>query len=525
MSEFEKIRLAKAAGVVSGVTLLSRILGFVRDIVIARYFGAGLYSDAFFVAFRIPNIFRRLFAEGSLSISFIPVFSEYLVKKGKDEAFSLAGSAVRLLSVILIAVTITGIIISPLIVRLIAPGFMDDPGKYSLTVSLTRIMFPYIFFICLTALFMGILNVLGNFAAPAFAPVLLNISMITALLFVSPHTGNSARILAFGVLAGGFLQLMLQVPFIIQKGVYFWNKAEIYHPGLKRIGVIMFPAIFGAAVYQINIFIGTILASVLPEGSISYLYYADRLVQFPLGIFAIAAATAIFPSLSRQASENDMTAVRDTFSYSIRMVFFITLPCMAGLIILREPIIMLLFKRGEFNAQTVRLTAQALLYYSTGLWAFSSVRIIIAVFYALNDTKTPVRIAVVSLLTNIVLSFLLMIPLKHGGLALANSLSSMLNVILLFRALGIKLGPLDENELKKSVIKIAACSVIMGGIVWMVASVIIPAGNISLCRLFLSVSCCILTGITSYCFFSYLFNSNEIRNLYARVRRDVIKGD
>jgi putative peptidoglycan lipid II flippase len=193
---------------------------------------------------------------------------------------------------------------------------------------------------------------------------------------------------------------------------------------------------------------------------------------------------------------------------------------MAGLIILREPIIMLLFKRGAFNIQTVRLTAQALLYYSTGLWAFSSVRIIIAVFYALNDTKTPVRIAVISLLTNIVLSLLLMIPLKHGGLALANSLSSMLNVILLYRSLGIKLGPLDENKLKKSVIKIAACSVIMGVIVWMVASVIIPAGNISFSGLFLSVSCCILIGIISYGFFSYLFNSNEIKNLYARARMD-----
>ncbi len=525
MPELEKIRLTKAVGVVSGATLLSRILGFVRDIVIARCFGAGLYSDAFFVAFRIPNIFRRLFAEGSLSISFIPVFSEYLVKKGKDEAFSLAGSAVRLLSIILVAVTITGIIISPIIVRLIAPGFMDDPGKYSLTVSLTRIMFPYVFFICLTALFMGILNVLGNFAAPAFAPVLLNVSMIMALSFVSPHTGESARILAFGVLAGGFLQLMLQVPFIIKKGIYFWKNAGIYHPGLKKVGVLMFPAIFGAGVYQINMFIGTILASVLPEGSVSYLYYADRLVQFPLGIFAIAAATAIFPSLSRQASENNMIAVRDTFSYSMRMVFFITLPCMVGLIVLREPIIMLLFKRGEFNIQTVRLTAQALLYYSIGLWAFSSVRIIISVFYALNDTKTPVRIAVISLLTNIVLSLLLMIPLKHGGLALANSLSSMLNVILLLQALGIKLGPLDDNKLKKSLIKIAACSVIMGGIVWTVASVVIPAENISSSSLFLSVSCCILTGIVSYGFFSYLFNSNEIRTLYARARRNVIKGD
>jgi putative peptidoglycan lipid II flippase len=523
MSEPEKIRLTKAAGVVSGATLLSRILGFVRDIVIAGYFGAGLYSDAFFVAFRIPNIFRRLFAEGSLSISFIPVFSEYLVKKGKDEAFSLAESAIRLLSVILLAVTVTGIIVSPVIVHIIAPGFTDDPEKFSLTVSLTRIMFPYVFFICLTALFMGILNVLGNFAAPAFAPVLLNVSMIISLSFVSPHTGESAKMLAFGVLAGGFLQLMLQVPFALKKGIYFWNNAKLYHPGLKKIGMLMFPAIFGAAVYQINAFIGTILASVLPEGSVSYLYYADRLVQFPLGLVAIAAATAIFPALSVQASENNMTAVRETFSYSMRMVFFITLPCMAGLIVLREPIIMLLFKRGEFDIETVRLTAQALLYYSTGLWAFSSVRIIIPVYYALNDTKTPVRIAVICLLTNIALSLLLMIPLKHGGLALANSLSSMLNVILLLRALGVTLEPLYDKRLKKAVMKTAICSVIMGIIVWAAATFFIPRGDVSSGRLFPGVAFCILTGIVSYGLFSYLFNSNEIRTLLSKNRGKLIK--
>jgi putative peptidoglycan lipid II flippase len=370
---------------------------------------------------------------------------------------------------------------------------------------------------------MGILNVLGNFAAPAFAPVLLNVSMIISLSFVSPHTGESAKMLAFGVLAGGFLQLMLQVPFALKKGIYFWNNAKLYHPGLKKIGMLMFPAIFGAAVYQINAFIGTILASVLPEGSVSYLYYADRLVQFPLGLVAIAAATAIFPALSVQASENNMTAVRETFSYSMRMVFFITLPCMAGLIVLREPIIMLLFKRGEFDIETVRLTAQALLYYSTGLWAFSSVRIIIPVYYALNDTKTPVRIAVICLLTNIALSLLLMIPLKHGGLALANSLSSMLNVILLLRALGVTLEPLYDKRLKKAVMKTAICSVIMGIIVWAAATFFIPRGDVSSGRLFPGVAFCILTGIVSYGLFSYLFNSNEIRTLLSKNRGKLIK--
>ncbi|RPH51102.1 MAG: murein biosynthesis integral membrane protein MurJ [Desulfobacteraceae bacterium] len=519
MPEHEKRVVTKAVAVLGSATLLSRILGFVRDIVIAWYFGAGLGSDAFFVAFRIPNLFRRLFAEGSLSISFIPVFAEYLTKQGKNEADRLAGSAARLLSLILIVAVIFGIILSPLIVRLIAPGFSDTAGKYTLTVSLTRIMFPYLFFICLVALFTGILNVLGHFAAPAFAPAILNISMIAALLFIPSGSGEPAKFLAVGVLVGGFLQLAVQIPFLIKKGVYFGKSSGIYHPGLKEVGTLMLPAIFGAAVYQINILIGTLLASFLPEGSVSYLYYADRLVQLPLGIFAISAATAIFPALSRQASGNEMEAFRETFDYSLRIVMFITFPCMIGLIVLREPIVALLFKRGEFDAQTAALTAQALLYYSTGLWAFASVRIIVSVYYALRDTRTPVITALISFLANVVLSLLLMKPLKHGGLALATSLSSMLNVVLLLLALDIKIGPLMVKRLKESVYKIVTCSLIMGGIVYALASCIMPVENLSFGGLLSGVTCCILTGIISYAVLSFLIKSNEIKSLIALAGR------
>ncbi|MDP2863597.1 MAG: murein biosynthesis integral membrane protein MurJ [Desulfobacterales bacterium] len=525
MPDPEKTLVTKAAVVVGSATLLSRILGFVRDIIIAWYFGAGLCSDAFFVAFRIPNLFRRLFAEGSLSISFIPVFAECLTKQGKDEANRLAGSAVRLLSLILIVAVISGILLSPLIVKLIAPGFSDTAGKYALTVSLTRIMFPYLFFICLVALFMGILNVLGHFAAPAFAPAILNISMIAALLFIPAGAGEPAKILAAGVLVGGFLQLAVQIPFLIKKGVYFWKGSGIYHPGLKEVGTLMLPAIFGAAVYQINILIGTLLASFLPEGSVSYLYYADRLVQLPLGIFAISAATAIFPALSRQASGNDMGAFRETFDYSIRIVLFITFPCMIGLIVLREPIVALLFKRGEFDAQTAALTAQALLYYSMGLWAFASVRIVVSMFYALRDTRTPVITALISFLANVVLSLLLMKPLKHGGLALATSLSSMLNVALLLLALDIKIGSLGLKRLKESVFKIAACSLIMGGIVWGLASFIMHTENLSFIGQLSGVTCCILTGIVSYAVLSFLIKSPEIKSLVALAGRGIKKGD
>ncbi len=517
----ENTRVTKAAGVVGSATLLSRIFGFIRDVVIAWFFGAGLSSDAFFVAFRIPNLLRRLFAEGSLSISFIPIFTEFLSNKGKEEAFKFGRSAISFLSILLTILVLFGILLSPIIIRIMAPGFVDLPEKFSITVTLTRIMFPYILFICLVALCMGILNVLGEFAAPALAPVFLNIAMIGSVLFISPYLKKPVIGLAIGVLIGGGLQLALQAPFLIKKGFYFWKKTKIYHPGLKRVGILMLPAIFGSAVYQINILIGTLLASLLPEGSISYLYYADRLVQFPLGIFAIAIATAVLPSLSRQAAANDYDAVKDTFVHSMKLVFFITIPSMAGLILLREPIVALLFKRGAFDAETTRLTAYALLYYSIGLWAFSGIRIVVSTFYALQDTKTPVKIAVVSIIANIVLGIILMGPMKHGGLALALSISSMLNLMLLARALKKKLGSVEWRGVAKSVGKTIICSSAMCVIVWIVSLFIIPLKDISAYRLFFGLMGSIITGLIVYGAFSFLIKSPEFYEVIAVAKKSI----
>ena len=516
----ENDRLTKAAGVVGSATLLSRIFGFIRDVVIAWFFGAGLSSDAFFVAFRIPNLLRRLFAEGSLSIAFIPVFTDTLTNRGKDEAFEMARSAVRLLSVLLVVVAIAGIFLSPLIIRIIAPGFTDSPEKLSVTIFLTRIMFPYIFFIGMVALSMGILNVLGHFAAPALAPVFLNISIIGSVFFISPHMDNPVTGLAIGVVIGGILQLSLQVPFLIKKGFYFWQKAKIFHPGLKKIGLLMFPTIFGAAVYQINILVGTLLASLLPEGSVSYLYYADRLVQFPLGIFAIATATAVLPSISRQAAKKDLEAVQDTFAYAMNLVFFITIPAMVGLIVLREPIVALLFKRGAFDAKTTHLTAYALLYYSVGLWAFSAVRIVVSTFYALQDTKTPVRMAVISVCANILLGIVLMGPMGHGGLALATSLASMLNLVLLVRALRTKLGMAGLKTIMASVYKTLISSVFMGAAVWVTALFIIPSKDGSLMGLFFGIVGSIIIGLVLYGSFSFLLKSRELEKIMAMARKE-----
>ncbi len=519
----ENVRVTKAAGVVGAATLLSRIFGFIRDVVVAWFFGAGLASDAFFVAFRIPNLLRRLFAEGSLSISFIPVFTEYLSNQGKDEAFQLARSALRLISVLLAVITILGILLSPLIVRIVVPGFADSPEKLALTITLTRMMFPYIFFIGLVALCMGILNVLGHFAAPALAPVFLNIAMIGAVLFISPYLREPVVGLAVGVLIGGLMQLLLQFPFLIKKGVYFWRQAGMYHPGLRQVGVLMLPTVFGAAVYQINILVGTFLASLLPEGSVSYLYYADRLVEFPLGIFAIATATAVLPSLSRQAAARDFAALKSTFSYAINLVSFITVPAMVGLIVLRHPIVALLFKRGAFDAMTTRMTAYALLYYAVGLWAFSAVRIVVSTFYALQDTKTPVQTAVISIIANIILGIILMQFLSHGGLALATSLASMLNFGLLLRVLRRRLGSQNWGKVTVSMGKTIVCSVAMGVVIWLTARFAIPPADGAITALFFGLLSCIMIGIACYTVFSILIKSSEVQTVWLIVKDSIVK--
>ncbi|MBW1940669.1 MAG: murein biosynthesis integral membrane protein MurJ [Deltaproteobacteria bacterium] len=522
----ENIRVTKAAGVVGAATLLSRVFGFIRDMVIAGIFGAGLWSDSFFVAFRIPNLLRRLFAEGSLSIAFVPVFTEYLKNKGKDDAFMMARSAIRLLSVLLVITAVGGILLAPLIIRVIAPGFADSPEKFLLTVTLTRIMFPYIIFICLVALCMGILNVLGHFAAPALAPVFLNIAMIGSIFLVSFFSLNPTdRVvgLAIGVLVGGLLQLALQVPFLIKKSFYFWQKAQICHPGLKQVGRLMLPAVFGAAVYQVNILVGTLLASLLPEGSISYLYYADRLVQFPLGIFAISTATAVLPSLSKQAAAKDFDALKETFAFAMKLIFFITIPAMTGLIVLREPIVALLFQRGSFDNETTRQTAYALLCYGVGLWAFSAVRVVVSTFYSLQDTKTPVRMAVISIIANIGLGILLMGPLGHGGLALSTSLASMLNLGLLVRALRARLGLLGLRNIVNSVCKTVVCSSIMGIVVWGMASFIIPSESRTLTLLFSGLTGSILAGCILYVSLSFLIKSPELETVMGIIREGVRK--
>ncbi len=520
----EKARVIQAAGIVGGATLLSRILGFVRDAVIAWYFGAGFSTDAFIAAFRIPNLLRRLFAEGAMSSVFIPVFTEYIVNKDRDEAFCLARSAFRLLSAVLLLTTITGILLSPWLVPLIAPGF--SPDKISLTVLLTRLMFPYFFCIGLMALCMSILNVLGHFAAPALAPAILNLAVIGSVMFISPGMREPIIGAALGVLIGGVLQLCLQIPFLIRKKMRFWEKASLMHAGLKKVGLSMFPVIVGGAAFQINILIGTLLGSLLSEGSVSYLYFADRLVQFPLGIFAIAASVAVLPSLSRQAAARDYVALKTTFADALKLVFFVTIPAMVGLIVLRDPIVALLFQRGQFDGAATRLTSIAVLYYSTGLWAYSAVKIVAATFFALQDTRTPALIALISIAANIVLGTILMKPLAHGGLALAASLASVLNLALLVSLLRSRLGSLGWKKIAGSAARALLTSVVMGSVVWAASKLLISSVNESFVKHLAGVFASILIGVGVYALISNFIRSPEYGSIVTEVlKKASVKND
>lgn len=461
MEDRENVKVAKAAGVVGFATLLSRVFGFLRDMVVAAFFGAGLTTDAFFVAFRIPNLLRRLIGEGSLTVSFVPVFTEYLKTRSRREVEELANSAFTVLTILLTIITLLGILFSPFIVTLTAPGFRRLPQHYELTVFLTKLMFPYIFFISLVAFSMGILNSLRHFAAPALSPVLLNLAMIGAAIFLRPFFSEPIYALAIGVLLGGLLQLVFQWPFLIRLGIRLKPRFDFSHPGVKRIGALMLPAVFGAAVYQINVFVGTILASLLPKGSVSYLYYADRIVELPLGVFAFAVGTAALPSLSEQAVYEKFHEMKRTVAFSLSLIFFVTIPATVALIYLRIPIISVLFQRGAFSLNDTFLTADALLYYTLGLWAFSSVRIAASAFYSLNDTKTPMKGAIIALIANVFASLILMGPLKHGGLALATSLGSVFNVLYLFYVLWRRVGHFLEREFFTSLAKVLLASVIM----------------------------------------------------------------
>ncbi|MEW6334990.1 MAG: murein biosynthesis integral membrane protein MurJ [Thermodesulfobacteriota bacterium] len=517
----ENRRVVRAAGTVGIATLISRVFGFIRDMVVAAFFGAGLTTDAFFVAFRIPNLLRRLLAEGSLTVSFVPVFTEYLRNKTREEAQELANITFTALSIILVAVSLLGVAFSPLIVKAMAPGFTRASDQYELAVFLTRIMFPYILLISLVALCMGILNSLRHFAAPALSPVILNLSMILAALTLRDLFREPVVALAVGVMAGGILQLAMQWPFLVKMGVRLRPSFRFRHPGLKRIGYLMAPAAFGAAIYQINVFIGTILASLLPPGSVSYLYYADRLVELPLGVFAIAVGTASLPSFSEQVALGKTEELKRTTAFSLRMILFVTIPATVAMIALRTPIISVLFQRGAFDIEATAHTAQALLFYTVGLWAFSTVRIIVAVFYALQDSRTPMKAAILALVVNTVFSVALMFPLKHAGIALATSIASAVNVGMLWVILKRRMGNILDGEYYRSVGRTVLASLVMGGVILAIEWIHPwnPSGPFDERLVYLVL--CVSTGAAAFFAAAFLLKSPEMEAMGRVLRRRI----
>ena len=505
-------KLSKAAGTVSGMTLVSRVFGFFRDMVIAMAFGSSPSADAFFVAFRIPNMQRRILAEGAMTAAFIPVFTETLTKKGEPVAWKLAANLFNILILVLSSASLLILIFSPAVITVFAPGFIDEPGKFELTVKLTRCMAPYLFFIGLAAFCMGVLNTLKVFALPAAAPISQNISMILSILFISPLMDEPIMGLAIGVVVGGALQLFIQLPAVLKKGMPFEKTLNFKQKEVFKIARLMGPVILGIAVYELNIMIDTLIASLLPGGSISYLYYGNRLVQLPLGIFAVALGVALLPTLSGQAAKGNLKELVQTLGFSIRLILFITIPATVGLIILREPIINTLWERGEFLASTTDGTAIALLYYSIGLCAYSGIKIIAPAFYSLQDTKTPAKIGIYSMILNTVLNLLLMGPLQHGGLALATSIAALFNVALLIYYLRKRLGLMGGRKILRSTVKMALAALAMGIITYLGRENFFYNSDPLLIRLFV-LTACISIGMLVYALLSHFMRNEEWRFL------------
>jgi putative peptidoglycan lipid II flippase len=462
----EEGKIARAASVVSASTLISRILGYVRDAVIAAFFGAGFHADSFFVAFRVSNLLRRLVGEGALTSSFVPVFTEELGRRSNEESRLLANRVFTLFFIILVVLALLGMLFSERLVMVLSPGFDAVPGKLPLTVSLTRLMFPYMVFIGLMAIAMGVLNSLRHFLAPAISPAILNVSIIVSVVIIAPFLDVPVYALAVGVLLGGVIQFVFQLPFLGRSGMTPGVALGFRDPAIKRIFLLMGPAVLGLGVYQLNNIIVLRFASRLSEGSVSYLYYASRLMELPLGVFAVAVSTAVLPSLSAYVVKRDFDSVKGSLSFALRTVNFVIIPAMVGMLVLSVPIIEVLFKRGEFGGAAVAGTSYALYFFALGLVPVASSRILVSVFYSLKDTLTPVIIALVSVFFNIIMCIVLVGPLKHGGLALATSLSSTLNFVCLLVVLRRRFGVLEGGVIVRSALRTTLASAIMGGCVF-----------------------------------------------------------
>ncbi|GAB4550850.1 MAG: murein biosynthesis integral membrane protein MurJ [Geothermobacteraceae bacterium] len=466
----EKRNIARSTAVLGIATICSRIGGLIRDMAVAWTFGAGFATDAFFVAFTIPNLLRRFFAEGSLTAAFVPTFTEVYELQGEAEARRVANICWTLLTLVMIAVTLVGVLASPWLVKGIGYGFGSVQGKLALTDGLNRWMFPYIFFASLLALATGILNVRGRFFMPAVSPLILNLSMIFCALALAPFFDPPIYALAFGVLLGGALQLLMQFPVLARAGFFPRPDFRFGDERVRRIAGLMLPGLFGVAIYQINVILTRLLASFLPEGSVSYLYYGQRLFEFPQGVFIVSLAQAVLPAMSRQAAAEDLDELRRSLNFALSLMLVVILPATIGLVLCAEPVYGLFFLHGRFGAEDVHQAALALAAYAPGLLFVGISRLLAQTFYALKDTRTPVRISFWTLLVNAGLGLLLMGPFRHVGLALALSLASLFNAALLWRGLNARLSGLALDGYLRFFVRLLVPAAVMGGVVQAILS-------------------------------------------------------
>jgi putative peptidoglycan lipid II flippase len=518
----DKKHILKSASIISMVTVVSRILGYVREQRIALLLGTTAAADAYNLAYRIPNLFRRLVAEGSMTASFIPVFTTYMRDRSKEELWEFANKLFWTLAFVVAIITILGMVFSPSVVHLFAGKNIAEAQA----TELNRIVFPYLFFIALAALAMGILNCFHIFGLPAATPVVLNLATIifTFAMFRS-HFRDSATAIVVGVLVGGVLQFLIQVPLLVQKGMKFKFGISFSHPGIRNVSRLMIPRLFGIGIGQINLFIDTrfATAAIMPVGSLAALNWADRTMELVLGGYAIAVATAILPMMSHQAAAGDFESLKKTLAFSVRIVAFITVPAALGLMILREPIVRVLFQHGQFDVESTRMTARALLYYAIGLPALASVKLVVPAFYSTGDTKTPVVVASISLVINILLNIMFLqfffTKVKNGGPALATAIACFFDFFALFIIFRLRFGEMGTVEIIRSFAKTTLCASIMGVACWFGNYYTAFTAHSRLLIQLLVFSGLIVGATALYLALAWLFRCHEIQEVYGIATR------
>ncbi|MBN2702696.1 MAG: murein biosynthesis integral membrane protein MurJ [Pontiellaceae bacterium] len=519
-------KVIRSAGVVGGFTLLSRGLGMIRDVIIGYYFGTSLVASAFFVAFTIPNLFRRLFGEGALSAAFIPIFIETRSKEGENAAWEMASKVVTMIAALLSTIAIVGMILFSFAARL-----NGIPEKWAVTMELACIMFPYVIFICLAALFMAVLNSYKHFSTSAFAPCLLNLILIIAMLAIFPIIGTNdfdrAHVLAWAVLVAGVAQMFIQLPALKRFGCPFRFSSHWNDPRIRKMLLLMGPAALGMAVTQFNVLIDRFLALWIGDWAPAALFYSERMIYFPLGIIATAMGTVLLPTFSSHAAQGDHTSMARTLSHSMHHMLFIMMPAALGLLVLAPDILRTIFEwKGNFNAQSTLLSARALAFYAPGLVVFSAAKLLVPAFYALQDTKTPVRIGIGVVLLNITLNitFILTFPLywKHAGMALATVLAEAAGMIMLGILLARRIQGIDWKKTAQTAARSFACALVMAAAAWGTAHTVAPLLNANLpvkIAQVTALTAAVGAGALVYLLLSLLLRAPELREIKSALRR------